>query len=56
MVCKARKKYIQLSDGDIAPDDLNAWTEEIMSLAGWVVDMALLIENERRKLYDHSNC
>lgn len=44
---KVRKKYIQLSDGDIAPDDLNAWTEEIMSLAGWVVDMALLIENER---------
>lgn len=44
---KVRRKFIELSDGDIAPDDLHDWTEEIMNLAGWVADMALLIENEK---------
>lgn len=44
---KVRRKFIELSDGDIAPDDLHDWTEEIMNLAGWVADMALLLENQK---------
>lgn len=45
-IVKVRRKFIELSDGDIAPDDLHDWTEEIMNLAGWVADMALLLENK----------
>jgi hypothetical protein len=31
---------------DVPPDDLKAWADEIMDLAGWVMDMALMLENE----------
>ena len=44
---RIRTRYIKLSDGDVAPDDLHDWAEEIMSLAGYIVDMGLLLENER---------
>lgn len=44
---KIRKQYIRLSDGDVAPTDLHDWSEEIVSLAGWVLDLSLLLENEK---------
>ena len=43
-----RRKYIRLSDGENAPDDLHEWADEIMSLAGWIQDMAVLLENKHR--------
>ena len=42
-----RRRYIRLTDEDIAPDDLHDWSEAIMDLAGWVADMSVLLENER---------
>lgn len=42
-----RKRYIQMSDGDMAPDDLHDWMEEISNLAGCVLDLSLLLENEK---------
>ena len=42
-----RRKYIQLTDGDVPPNDLHDWSEEITSLAGWILDCSLLLENEK---------
>ncbi len=41
-----QRRYIELSDEDIAPDDLHEWSEEIMNLAGWVLNLALALENK----------
>lgn len=43
---EVREQYIRLSDGDVPPNDLHDWSEEITSLAGWVLDCALLLDNE----------
>ena len=43
---KVQRRYIELSDEDIAPDDLHEWSEEIMNLAGWVVNLSLALENK----------
>lgn len=48
---QVKKKYIELSEGDIAPDDLHDWAEAILNLAGWVVDMAVLIEKKEDGKY-----
>lgn len=45
-VVKVRNNYLRISNGEIAPNDLNKWTEEILNLAGWVLDLSLLIENK----------
>ena len=31
---------------DAAPDDLLEWADEIMDLAGWVVDMSLMLDGD----------
>ena len=41
-----REKYILLSGMDAAPDDLLEWADEIMDLAGWIVDMSLMLDGE----------
>ena len=46
-ISEVRRRYIKLSDEDVAPDDLHEWSEAIMDLAGWVTDMSVLLENER---------
>lgn len=61
---KVKGLYIQLSEEEAAPDDLYDWTEAILDLAGWVVDLAILFEGNRtgnaalgdneRWLIDHS--
>ena len=43
---EVKKRYIQLSEIDVSPDDLYEWSNEIVSLAGWVLDLALLINGE----------
>jgi hypothetical protein len=44
---KVRRNYFRLTDGDITPDDLHDWTEEITNLTGWVLDLSILIENKK---------
>lgn len=46
-IIRVRKRYLRLTDGDIAPDDLHDWSEEIVSLAGWILDLSLLLENRK---------
>lgn len=46
-IITVRRNYIRLTDGDIAPNDLHDWSEEILSLAGWVLDLSLILENEK---------
>lgn len=41
---EVRKLYLELTDGDIAPEDLHDWSEEILNLAGWVLDLGLWLE------------
>lgn len=45
-IVAVREKYILLSDMDAAPDDLLEWANEIMDLAGWVVDMSLMLDGD----------
>ena len=44
---EVNRRYIQLSDEDVAPDDLHDWAEAIIELAGQVSDMSLFLENSR---------
>ena len=46
---KVRQEYIQLSDMEAAPDDLYEWTEEIVSLSGWIVDVSLYLEGDKKE-------
>lgn len=41
---KVRRKYIALSEMDSAPSDLYEWSNEITNLAGCIVDLSLLLE------------
>lgn len=45
---RVRNTYIHLSEMDVAPVDLHDWSEEISSLAGWILDMALVIDQGER--------
>ena len=45
-IVAVREKYILLSDMDASPDDLLEWADEIMDLAGWVVDMSLMLDGD----------
>ena len=40
-------QYLKLTDLDIAPIDLHDWIAEIESLAGRILDMSLLLENDK---------
>ncbi len=43
-IMEVRKRYLFLSELDSVPDDLYEWTNEIVNLAGWIVDISLLLE------------
>ena len=43
---RVKRRYIELSDSDVAPDDLHDWSAEILDLAGWVADLSIFLENE----------
>ena len=56
---RVKSLYIELSDEDLAPDDLHDWAEAIYDLAGWTADLAILFESEcsgkdERTLIDHT--
>lgn len=44
---EVKKLYLELTDGDIAPEDLHDWSEEILNLAGWVLDLGLWLEQKQ---------
>lgn len=43
---EVRRKFLKLTDIDAAPDDLYKWSEEIRNLAGYILDLSLLLEKE----------
>ena len=38
------KNYLLLTDEDVPPDALHDWANEILDLAGWVVDLSILVK------------
>ena len=40
-------KYLKLTDLDVAPIDLHDWSAEIENLAGRILDMSILLENDK---------
>lgn len=44
---RVKKEFISLSDLEVAPDDLHDWVEEILKMAGSVVDVSILLEGNR---------
>lgn len=46
-ICRVRKRFLKLSELDVPPNDLHDWCEAINSLAGWVVDLSLILENKQ---------
>lgn len=41
---EVKRLYLNLSDFDVPPKHLRQWADEIGNLAGWVVDLSLLLE------------
>lgn len=39
--------YYRLTDIAIAPDQIHDWVEEVLQLAGWVIDMTLVLQNNK---------
>jgi len=46
-IADVRNRYINLSDLDVAPDDLHDWSEEITNLAGCVLDLSLMLQGDK---------
>lgn len=44
-VKEVKQLFFKLTDAEVAPVKVHDWTEAILDLAGWVVDMALFLEN-----------
>lgn len=42
-----RKLYLKLTDQPIPPDELYCWIQDILSLAGWILDIAIVLEKEK---------
>ena len=40
-------QYLRLTDFDVAPTDLHDWSAEIENLAGRILEMSLLLENDK---------
>ena len=39
--------FFKLSDAQVVPISHNDWAEKILEMSGWIVDMALLLENDK---------
>ncbi|MCI6018437.1 MAG: caspase family protein [Clostridiales bacterium] len=47
--------YHKVTDVPVPPDEIHDWAENVLSLAGWVVDIALILEqSEKENKYDQS--
>lgn len=42
-----RKLYLKLSDQPIPPDELYDWIQDVFSLAGWILDIAIVLKKEK---------
>lgn len=42
-----RSEFISLSDIEVAPNDLHDWVEEILKMAGSVLDISIMLEGDR---------
>ena len=43
-----KREFVLLSDMETAPDDLHDWTEEILQMSGYVLDLSILLEGDNR--------
>lgn len=51
---KVKKDYIELSDMSSPPDEIYDYSEKIMELAGWLVDLGIYVEGDKElKPIDH---
>ena len=41
------RDYYELTDLPCPPDKVNAWSEKVLSLAGWIMDIALVLKQTR---------
>ena len=46
---QVRMLYFKLSDVPVAPLSSSRWSEAVLDLAGWVVDLAVLLEQKRNR-------
>lgn len=44
---EVRKLYLKLTDQPIPPDELYCWIQDILSLAGWILDIANVFKKEK---------
>ena len=44
-VREVRQLFFKLTDADVVPIKANDWAEAILNLAGWIVDLAVIVEN-----------
>lgn len=47
--------YYRLTDAPIAPDQLHDWVEAVMAMAGWVIDMTLILKESKKNDFDDRN-
>lgn len=46
---EVKRQYIRLSDVSVGPDDFHNWSEEIVTLAGYVLDCSILLAEEKEQ-------
>ena len=44
---EVRRLYLKLSDQPIPPDELYDWIQDVFSLAGWILDIAIVLKKEK---------
>ena len=45
---KVKQEFIQLSDMEVAPEEIHDWVEEIMQLSGWILDLSIYLEGDKQ--------
>ena len=46
-VKKIKKDYIKLSDMSSPPDEIYDYSEKVLELAGWLVDLGIYVEGDK---------
>lgn len=47
-VIKVKHEFIQLSDMEVASEEIHDWVEEIMQLLGWRLDLSIYLEGDKQ--------
>lgn len=45
---KVKHEFIQLSDMEVAPEEIHDWVEEIMQLSGWILDLSIYLDGDKQ--------